>query len=124
MITFSQKGDFKKTFLFLENAEKRKTIKKLNAYGAEGVRLLSKATPIDTGKTANSWGYEIHYGKGSVSITWTNSNLANYVPVVFLLEYGHATRNGGYVQGHDFINPAIQPLFDKMSNETWKEVTE
>ena len=96
----------------------------LDKYGKEGVAALSAATPIDTGKTANSWSYKINRQNGSVSIDFYNSNFSNGVPIAIILQYGHATNNGGWVQGRDYINPAIQPIFDKIAKNAWKEVTE
>ena len=125
MIRFQSSGDFKNTIKFLNKISDNEYLaKKLNAYGDTGVQLLSAATPVDTGLTADSWGYQTKIGDGFVSITWTNSHTTpNGIPIVILLQYGHGTRNGGYVQGRDFINPAIQPLFDRMVEELWKEVT-
>ena len=123
-IRFSQKGNFKRTEKFLMNAKERKFFKALDKYGREGVEALKQATPRDTGLTAESWSYEIHWSKKEFSITWTNSNMTEYnIPVAILLQYGHATKNGGYVTGIDYINPAIKPIFDKMANEAWKEMT-
>lgn len=125
MVRFETSGDFKNTFKFLNKLTDNKYLaNKLDAYGEEGVRLLSAATPVDTGLTASSWGYQTKIGEGFVSITWTNSNTTpNGIPIVILLQYGHGTRGGGYVQGRDFINPAVQPLFDRIADELWKEVT-
>lgn len=95
---------------------------KLDEYGKMGVEALARATPVDTGKTSASWNYEIHSSKGVHTLTFTNSNLSNYIPVVILIQYGHATKNGGFVQGRDFINPAIEPVFKKMSDDLWGEV--
>jgi len=95
----------------------------LDKYGKEGVAALSAATPVDTGKTANSWSYKIKRQNGSVSIDFYNSNFSNGVPIAIILQYGHTTNNGGWVQGRDYINPAIQPIFDKIAKNAWKEVT-
>ena len=84
---------------------------------------LSSATPVRTGLTANSWYYEIEHQNGSVSITFNNSNVNKGVPIAIILQYGHGTRNGGWVQGRDYINPAIQPVFDRIAKEAWEEVT-
>ena len=88
------------------------------------MEALARATPKDTGKTADSWDYEITEQKGRLKITWTNSNLNDGVSIAVLLQYGHATRNGGWVEGIDYINPAIRPIFDKIAKEAWKEVTQ
>lgn len=123
MITFKQKGSFKNIERFLDKMQKKEFFQRLNQYGRRGVDALSAATPIDSGKTASSWNYEIHRSKDLVEIVWTNSNVNDGVPIVILLQYGHATGNGGYVQGYDFINPAIRPIFDEIEKDLWKEVT-
>lgn len=123
MISFRQKGDFSKLTRFLEKAKETVKIGDLNHYGRKGVAALASATPVDSGLTANSWYYEIKQEKGSVSISFHNSNIQNGVPIAVILQYGHGTRNGGWVQGRDYINPAIQPVFDEIANNAWKEVT-
>ena len=123
MITFRQKGDFSKLTRFLERAKEVVHVGDLDKYGREGVAALASATPVDTGLTANSWRYKIEQKKGSVSISFHNTNIQNGVLIAVILQYGHATRNGGWVQGRDYINPAIQPIFDKIANEAWREVT-
>lgn len=123
MISFRQQGDFSKLTRFLERAKEAVHIGDLDKYGREGVAALASATPVDTGLTANSWHYEIVQKKGSVSISFYNTNIQNGVPIAIVLQYGHATRNGGWVQGRDYINPAIQPIFDKIANDAWREVT-
>ena len=116
MIKFRQKGDFSKLTRFLERAKETVRIGDLDKFGKEGVAALASATPVDSGETANSWYYEIENRKGSVTISFHNSNTQNGVPIVIILQYGHGTRNGGWVQGRDYINPAIQPIFDKIAN--------
>lgn len=123
MITFRQKGDFSKLTRFLERAKETVRLGDLDKYGRQGVAALSSATPIDSGLTAESWYYEIENKKGSATITFYNSNVQNGVPIAIVLQYGHGTRNGGWVQGRDYINPAIQPIFDGIANKAWKEVT-
>ena len=123
MITFRHKGDFSKTIKFMENAKKAVRLADLDKYGQEGVVALASATPVDTGRTANSWYYEIVVKDGSAVITFYNSNIQNGVPIAIILQYGHGTRNGGWVQGRDYINPAIQPIFDKIANRAWEAVT-
>lgn len=123
MISFRQKGDFSKLTCFLEKAKQTIKIGDLDKYGREGVAALASATPRDTGLTAQSWYYKIENNKGSVSITFGNSNIQNGVPIAIILQYGHGTRNGGWVQGRDYINPAIQPIFDRIADSAWKEVT-
>ena len=88
-----------------------------------GVSALESATPVDSGLTASSWDYEIHQSRNSAKIVWTNSNINQGVPIAIILQYGHGTRNGGYVQGRDYINPAIKPVFDRIAEGVWKEVT-
>lgn len=122
-ITLTSKGDFSKTFSFLKRMKEKKFLSALEKYGEEGVKALQEATPKDTGLTAASWGYKIEKGEDSTTITWTNSNENNGVPIVILIQYGHATGTGGYVQGRDFINPAMRPIFDKIAQEAWMEVT-
>lgn len=123
MISFRQKGDFSKITSFLERAKEGINIGDLNKYGKQGVAALASATPFDSGLTANSWYYTIENQNGSASITFSNSNVNNGVPIAIILQYGHGTRNGGYVQGRDYINPAIQPIFDKIAESAWREVT-
>lgn len=123
MISFSEKGDFKKTRKWLEKSSKLDLEKILDKYGKLGVEALSSATPKDSGETANSWGYEISTGSKSSSITWTNSNIENGFPVAIMLQYGHGTGNGGYVSGRDYINPAIRDIFESLAKEAWREVT-
>lgn len=122
MIKVKVGGSFKKTEEFLQR-NKRMKFKSLDKYGKEGVRALEAATPKNTGKTASSWYYEIVRGDANTSIVWKNSNIVNNVPIAVILEYGHATRNGGYVQGTPYINDALRPIFDKIADDAWKEVT-
>lgn len=123
MISFRQKGDFSKLTRFLERAKNVIKIGDLDKYGREGVSTLASATPVDSGLTASSWYYEIDHTNGSASINFYNSNVNKGVPIAIILQYGHGTRNGGWVQGRDYINPAIQPIFDKIADDAWKEVT-
>ena len=123
MITFSHKGDFSKTIKFLERAKKAIQLNDLDKYGQEGVAALASATPVDSGLTASSWHYTISNKNESITISFSNSNIQNGVPIAIILQYGHGTRNGGWVQGRDYINPAIQPIFDKIAEEAWKGVT-
>ena len=122
MITFGQKGDFSKLNRFLERAKETVRLGDLDRYGREGVAALASATPVDSGKTASSWYYEITRTKGGVAISFKNSNISKGVPIAIILQYGHATGNGGWVQGRDYINSAIRPIFDKLANDAWKEV--
>lgn len=123
MIKFRQKGDFSKLTHYLEKVKEIVKLGDLDKYGREGVAALASATPVDTGLTASSWRYEIQHGNDSVSIAFYNDNIQNGVPIAIILQYGHGTRNGGYVQGRDYINPAIKPIFDKITEDAWKEVT-
>lgn len=123
MIRFSHKGDFSKVTRFLERAKEVVRLGDLDKYGQEGVAALASATPVDSGLTASSWYYEIINRNGTAQITFYNSNIQNGVPIAIILQYGHGTRNGGWVQGRDYINPAIQPIFDRLANDAWKEVT-
>lgn len=122
MIRFSHKGDLKKTDTFLRKMMKLDLDSILDRYGKEGVDALASATPRRTGKTAESWSYEIHGSGSSKTITWTNSNINNGVPIAVIIQYGHGTRNGGYVQGIDYINPAIRPIFEQIAESAYKEV--
>ena len=122
-ISFRQKGDFSKTASFLTKIKNGIGTNELEHYGREGVAALSSATPVDTGLTAKSWYYKIEKKSRSVTISVHNSNIQNGVPIAIILQYGHGTRNGGWVQGRDYINPAIQPIFDKIADNAWKEVT-
>ena len=123
MISFRQKGDFSKLTRFMERAKETVRLGDLDKYGREGVAALASATPVDSGLTASSWSYKIEHKNGSATISFHNSNVQNGVPIAVILQYGHGTRNGGWVQGRDYINPAIQPIFDKIANEAWREVT-
>jgi hypothetical protein len=123
MITFRQKGDFSKLNHYFEKLKEGIKIGDLDKYGRAGVESLSNATPKDTGQTASSWYYEIKRSNGSVSIQFKNSNVHEGVPIAVILQYGHGTGTGGWVEGRDYINPAIQPIFDAIANNAWKEVT-
>ena len=123
MIRFRHKGDFRKATRYLERVKQAVHLGILDKYGREGVAALASATPVDSGLTANSWDYVIENKKGSVTISFINTNIQNGVPIAIILQYGHGTGTGGWVQGRDYINPAIQPIFDKIVTEAWKEVT-
>lgn len=118
-----KKGDFKKTEKFLEGARVFNIRPLLRRYGEAGVRALQAATPRDTGELASSWGYEIQMDHGTARVIWTNSKIVDGVPIAIILQYGHGTGNGGYVEGRDYINPALQNIFDQLANAAWKEVT-
>lgn len=121
-IYFEQNGNFKKTDDWLRKLLKLDIASKLQKYGQMGVDALSRATPRSTGLAAESWGYNVESSRGSATITWTNHDIENGFPVVIMLQYGHGTGTGGYVQGEDFINPAIKPIFDQIADEIMKEV--
>lgn len=123
MISFRHKGDFSKLSQFLEKAKNTVRRGELDQYGREGVAALESATPVDSGTTASSWYYVIEHTNGSSVISFHNSNIQNGVPIAIILQYGHATGTGGWVEGRDYINPAIQPIFDKIAKEAWREVT-
>ena len=123
MISFRHKGDFSKTLGFLERAKEAVKLGDLDKYGREGVAALSSATPVDSGLTAKSWYYEIVRKGDSVSINFNNSNIQNGVPIAVILQYGHGTGTGGWVEGRDYINPSIQPIFDSIVERAWREVT-
>ena len=123
MISFKQKGDFSKLTGFLERIKESVKIGDLDKFGRAGVEALSSATPVNTGKTANSWYYEIENKNGVATISFNNSNIQNGVPIAIILQYGHGTGTGGWVEGRDYINPAIQPIFDEIAENAWREVT-
>jgi hypothetical protein len=123
VIEFEQKGDFRRTTEALENMSRRDVFGILDAFGREGVEALSSATPVSSGLTASSWSYKVSRSRGSYSVIWYNSHVVDGVPIAIILQYGHGTGTGGFVSGQDYINPAIQPVFDRMADKVWKEVT-
>lgn len=123
MIKFRHKGDFSKLTGFFEKAKEAVKLGDLDKYGREGVAALKSATPVDTGRTADSWYYKIEHKDGTAKLSFYNSNIQNGVPIAIILQYGHGTNHGGWVEGRDYINPAIRPIFDKIANEAWREVT-
>lgn len=124
MIRIRHKGDFSKTHRFLKRMEKGPVSADiLNRYGQKGVAALASATPVDSGKTASSWYYDVTRKNGSIALNFYNSNIQNGVPIAVIVQYGHGTNNGGWVQGRDYINPAVQPVFDEIANDIWREVT-
>lgn len=122
-ITFVNKGDFSKADKYFRKITQLAFSGKLDRYGQMGVQALASATPVDTGLTAASWDYQIETSSNEVSIVWTNSNVNNGVPIAIILQYGHGTGTGGYVQGIDYINPALKPVFDEIEQSVWEEVT-
>lgn len=123
MITFTQKGDYRKVTSYFEKLLEFFHRGILDKYGKMGVEALRSATPVDTGETASSWYYEIQNDGSTATIEFHNSHINKGVPIAIILQYGHGTGTGGWVEGRDYINPAIQPIFDEMANEAWKEVT-
>lgn len=124
MIGIKQKGDFKHTEDFFKRVRRKKIYDGLNKYGILGTTMLAIYTPIDTGKTAGSWSFKIEESKDKIAIYWTNDNFTKTgIPIAILVDKGHGTRNGGYVQGRHYIAPAIQPVFDEIAEHVWKEVT-
>lgn len=123
MISFRQKGDFSRVTRYFVKVQRAINLGLLDRYGREGVAALASATPVDSGETANSWYYEIENKKGSATIRFCNSNINKGVPIAIILQYGHGTGTGGWVQGRDYINPAIRPVFDSLVQSAWREVT-
>lgn len=124
MITFTHSGNFRNTENFFQRAIHNISYRRiLNEYGKRGVTALAAHTPIDSGITSDSWGYEIKVTRNSLSITWTNSSANEGIPIAILVQYGHGTRSGTHIKGRDFINPAIKPIFENIVKEIWAEVT-
>lgn len=123
MISIRHKGDYGKLTRYLEKVKSTARVSILDKYGRAGVDALAAATPVDTGLTARSWYYQVESNANSATITFCNSNINRGVPIAIILQYGHGTRNGGWVEGRDYINPAIQPIFDKIVDDAWREVT-
>lgn len=121
-LTVKQKGDFLKTNNFLKRAISGAYLLVLEKYAREGVKALSAMTPVDTGRTASSWDYEILKEDGVVKVIWKNYNIQDYVNIALIIQYGHATRSGTWYEGYDYINPALKPIFDKIAESAWKEV--
>ena len=122
MVSVTCKGNFKKADNWLKKLLRRDYKSLMKKYAEEGVEALKNNTPIDTGNTAASWSYEIIQNDDGIIISWNNSNVQDYVNIALILQYGHGTWTGGWVEGIDYINPALQPIFDKMANAAWKEV--
>lgn len=123
MVSFTHRGSLDRTERFLKNIDSGRIFDVIKPYAERGVQALSAATPIDTGKTAASWSYTIEVTPNQIIVHWVNSNRVDGVPIALVLQYGHGTRFGGYVQGRDYINPAIRPIFDQMEQAVWREVT-
>lgn len=128
LIKFRQKGDFKKTEkFFMENgkglSKNTKLMSGIKAVAEKGVEALREATPKATGKTSESWSYTIEVQSGKIVISWSNSNVNNGANIAMLIQYGHGTKQGRWIEGRDYINPALKPIFDKIADEAWVEVT-
>ena len=124
VIGMKTKGDFDSTFKFLKKMKERSWLRNLDVYGRQGVEALAKATPKDTGLTANSWNYDISDDGETLTLTWYNTNVVkDYYNVALYIQYGHGTKNGGWVEGIDYINPALRPIFEKISGNIWEEIT-
>lgn len=122
MVKITSKGNFDKLEGFLRRGSRKINTSLLHEYGAKGVTALSATTPVDTGKTASSWRYEIENINGKTSLSFYNSNVNNGIPIAIIIDRGHATGNGGWVEGYHYIDPTIQPIFDSLANEIYKEV--
>lgn len=122
-VKFEVSGGFTKTERFLNRMKRREYLNVLDEFGRDGVQALRNATPVDSGATAEAWDYEIRRTRNYTEIVWTNSNINDGVPIAIILQYGHGTGTGGYVQGRDYINPAIRPIFDEIAEKAWKVVT-
>lgn len=123
MIAIEQHGDFSKTDNFLKSLKQQRMFNALERYAQKGVEALAASTPVDSGVTASSWYYEINHTSSGVTIEFCNSNIQNGCPIAVILQYGHGTGTGGYVEGVDYINPALQPVFEEILNNVWREVT-
>jgi hypothetical protein len=123
MIKLSNSGSFQNSMTWLEAMSKGRMFDDLDRIAREGVDLLARATPVDSGRAAGEWSYEVKKGKGAYTVHWTNTDIEDGVNVIILLQYGHGTGTGGYVSGRDFINPVMRPIFDKMTDAMWKRVT-
>lgn len=123
MVSFTVQGDFNKTETFLKRMKSKRMFNVFQRYGQEGVTALSNATPKKTGKTSKLWNYKVNITSQFASIIWSNSNRNKGVPIALMIQYGHGLPNGGYIKGIDYINPAMKPVFDKILNDVWKEVT-
>lgn len=123
MISFRHRGDFSKVTKYLNNLKNKNYINAVRKYAQRGVDALASATPVDSGLTASSWYYKIKDENGRVTISFCNSNIQNGVPIAIIIQYGHGTGTGGWVEGRDYINPSIQPIFNEIANEAWREVT-
>ena len=123
MIRFESKGDFSRSIKWLQKLQRAEFYKRVNAIAAQGTSALASATPVDSSKTAQSWSHEVKITRTSCRVEWHNSNVNQGVPIAIILQYGHGTGTGGYVAGRDYINPAIRPIFDKIAEDVWSEVT-
>lgn len=122
MIRVTSSGSFDKTLRFLNRIRGPSIFSSLHHHGRVGVEALSRATPSETGETANSWGYQVSSSRGKHSISWFNTNEVDGVNIAVIIQYGHGTGTGGYVQGRDYINPAMRPIFDRIAEDVWRQV--
>ncbi len=122
-ISIESSGSFRRTESFLSRMSRGEIFRALEGYAREGVNALASSTPVESGATASAWNYEVYKTGRTFTISWTNSNVVSGLPIAILLQYGHGTGTGGYVQGRDYINPAMQPIFDKIAENVWKVVT-
>jgi hypothetical protein len=123
MLKLESSGSFAKTTKFLEFLQSNRMFNVLDRYGREGVDALSRATPRETGETAGSWRYTVTHTAGRHAINWYNTHKEDGVNIAVILQYGHGTGTGGYVEGIDYINPAIRPVFDRILEDIWRQVT-
>ena len=123
MIRFESKGDFSRSIKWLTKLQRAEFYNKINSLAATGTSALASATPVESGQTAASWSHQVTISGRGARIEWTNSNVNQGVPIAIILQYGHGTGTGGYVAGRDYINPAMRPIFEKIAEEVWKEVT-
>lgn len=122
MFKFTHKGDFHNIERFLNKIQNGDIYNNLEKYAQRGVDALSEATPVDSGRTADSWGYKVDRGRDYIKISWTNDNFNDGEQIAVLIQYGHGTGNGGYVQGQDYINPAMRQVFQEIADDVWREV--
>lgn len=122
MISTQSSGSLKKTTDFLQGLKSGRIFDGLDRFGRLGVEALANATPRESGETANSWFYQVVRKPGQVVVEWHNTHIVDGAPIAILIQYGHGTGTGGYVQGRDYINPAIRPIFDQIAQDVWEKV--
>ena len=124
VLKISSRGDYDKTTRWLKKVQARGYLQKLDQYGQQGVAALEQATPKRSGKTAASWQYDVNINGSKIEIVWRNTNIIDSVPIAVIIQYGHGTGTGGYVEGVDYINPAIKPVFEEITQNVWKEIAD